>query len=1124
MTRASASENLAVPMSEAGAVPTGYTGTGSAGTGVDYYYYADGSTDEGKTFAAGTLYVKGTGAEDCAMTSASAASGYAWYTFNAKKVVVENVPSITTKAFGDNMSLEEVVLSGVTTLGSKVFSGSLNVKKIDLGEEMTSWDSVVINLPRLTHIKIPASVTALNNMNLFKGCSNIRDIAIAYTGEDDFIINKLIPTSWPLKRANFYVTDLEGKAATAIKTTFAGTEEGTLKEGYTINTMDKYEQKVEKELEISAEEKQCYLGETPKLDITKNTTGSDVVNQSYFTYSSRLGTITAKTESDVEVTVGSFYAYALVEGNDSTFASVSNISKVIMAAAYEYTLQDGVLTLQAADGMTSAVIPTMTGSAAPWYADKDTITKVVIKNTISKLGGSLFSGYTNLTEVEFEDGSILTSIGSSIFYNTGLTSVALPDSLTSIGSDAFNGCASLTSVTLPKELKTIEDNVFSGTGLTSIQLSDSITRIGSNAFQKTPLTSITLPDGLTEIGSNAFNGTSLTSVTLPDGLTSIGTAAFSGVGLTAVTIPDSVTSLGDSAFKNTQLTTLTIPENVTGTVVLGSIPTLTELYIYGNCEISLKSETTMRTTLKKVVYGRNVETIPENAFYQFTELTDLVMEEGCALKSIGAEAFEFSGLTGELYIPGTIENIGKMAFYSTSLERVVIGDSEKDISIATQAFTGSLLSEVVIKNAGLLRCEDNIVKSDADSCTILLYASDITNLDGSALTATPIQYSEKITCKLTQETAYATLSKRYETISPKPVIELLVTGVQTTEDGVQYVADYAENVITIVGYTGDAAEIIIPESIADMAVVKIGINAFKESGVTKVTLPASVTEIASGAFEGCSSLTEINLGLVVVIGDRAFRSVPLSSVTFSEGLVSIGEYAFNGGLKGDIILPDSVQSIGKHAFNGCGPEEGVCTIKLPANENYTKIESGTFANIAANTVVIPSTITEIGETGLNKPGYRGIKRGTHVLKLEAESLTTIPEGLGSYVFIANRDCDTYRALQNAGYTVVSSNQEAKTELTNVLDAAEKRLAECVKTDYKEENLTVLEQSIRVGKNVLENEESSLEDYLVSAGSISVADNDFYRSPESAAIEVKALRDRVAEIEQQYVPDDYTEET
>ena len=116
-----------------------------------------------------------------------------------------------------------------------------------------------------------------------------------------------------------------------------------------------------------------------------------------------------------------------------------------------------------------------------------------------------FSGAASLTSVTF--GSGLTSIGTSAFQNTALTSVTIPDSVTSIGGRAFSGAVSLTSVTFGSGLKSIAERAFQNTALTSLTIPNSVTTIGSYAFQGlTSLTSLTLGSGITSVGYNSFEG------------------------------------------------------------------------------------------------------------------------------------------------------------------------------------------------------------------------------------------------------------------------------------------------------------------------------------------------------------------------------------------------------------------------------------------------------------------------------------------------------------------------------------------------------------------------------------------------------------------------------------------
>ena len=148
----------------------------------------------------------------------------------------------------------------------------------------------------------------------------------------------------------------------------------------------------------------------------------------------------------------------------------------------------------------------------------------------------------------------VTSIGYWAFDGcTSLTSVTIPNSVTSIGSYAFRGCSGLTSVTIPNSVTSISSYAFDGTGWYNNH-SDGVLHLDNwlICYKGTmpANTSVIIKDGTKGIASNAFSGCSgLTSVTIPNSVTSIGDYAFRGCsGLTSVTIPNSVTSIGYWAF------------------------------------------------------------------------------------------------------------------------------------------------------------------------------------------------------------------------------------------------------------------------------------------------------------------------------------------------------------------------------------------------------------------------------------------------------------------------------------------------------------------------------------------------------------------------------------------------
>ncbi|MEE0977556.1 MAG: leucine-rich repeat domain-containing protein, partial [Bacteroidales bacterium] len=331
------------------------------------------------------------------------------------------------------------------------------------------------------------------------------------------------------------------------------------------------------------------------------------------------------------------------------------------------------------------------------FMDCHSLTSVTIPNSVTSIGEWAFEGCISLTSVNI--GNSVTSLNYGVFDSCiNLTSVTIPNSVISIGKQAFNDCYSLTSVTI----------------------GNSVTYIGKWAFEDCySLTSVTIPNSVTSIGEQAFRYcTSLESINLSDNITSIGRNCFdSCINLTNGNIPTSLSVIDTSVFRYcTSLTSVTIPNNINS--------------IRGWAFMGCKN-------LSDVTIGNNVSSIGYAAFAYCDSLTTVTSFANNP-PALGEFAFYDIGSPSTLYPPYGYSYFYKNSDWKDWFDCIVM-DTTIYATIAqgeTYLLNGQELSQSDVYTANVLSeagCEINL------TLVLDVIASDNIGADYSSLSQTSLE-------------------------------------------------------------------------------------------------------------------------------------------------------------------------------------------------------------------------------------------------------------------------------------------------------------------------------------------------------------------------------------------------
>ncbi|UKK61349.1 leucine-rich repeat domain-containing protein [Prevotella communis] len=300
------------------------------------------------------------------------------------------------------------------------------------------------------------------------------------------------------------------------------------------------------------------------------------------------------------------------------------------------------------------------------YSGSVTIPREVIymnrTRKVTSIGDAAFAGCKDLNSLSIPNS--INSIGKQAFYSCAFTKFVIPENVSHIGSGAFQYCLLMTDVTIPSSVTEIGGGAFYDcSGLTGVHISSiedwckihfDMDYVGTNPthyahhlyINGSEVTDVIIPNSLTSINDGIFDGCSeLASVTIPDGVTSIGKYSFNGCKkLTSITLPSGVVSIGDCAFQEcSNLESINLPQKIT-TIGYSA---------FSGCE-----------ALKSIVIPDGVTEIMDATFYHCVNLASVILPN--SLTSLGTQAFGDCSSLESIIIPRNVTNISQFAFQNCS--------------------------------------------------------------------------------------------------------------------------------------------------------------------------------------------------------------------------------------------------------------------------------------------------------------------------------------------------------------------------------------------------------------------------------------------------------------------------
>lgn len=523
-----------------------------------------------------------------------------------------------------------------------------------------------------------------------------------------------------------------------------------------------------------------------------------------------------------------------------------------------------------------------------------------LPDTVTEIGAFAFADCTSLKDFTIPDG--IKSIGEEAFYNSGITSLVVPESVETIDKLAFSHMANLTNATFPagcgitfsdcKNLKTAKitgnptviDNYmfYECSQLTDFEIPGSVKKIGYAAFYNTALKEAVIPASVTEIDDWAFGECqNLEKAVLSDGLKSIGGAAFYECPeLTDSNIPDSVTTLGDFAFGwCPKLKDMTIPDTIDnfGKCVFANTPGVTidtsrKYFIPTVDGIKDLPYTGSEVTQPDMEITVNGVTLKEDSDYEVSYSSNT--EIGMATMDINFKGQYVGHLTrtfNVVQIEMSDENITVAGIHNTRYTGKKIVMSKLAVQAGGRTLIPGTDYTVAYKNNLNPGTAEITIAGKGNYTGTVVKTFNILILKGSTYTVGTMKY--KVTNAATDGKGTVAIMGTVKAKTDRTFTLLSVPGTVKI-GGITYNVTMV-NVGAFSGYT------YLKKVVIGNGVKAIGSNAFYGcKSIASIIIGRGVTAIGGKTFYGCSKLASISVlsSSIKLIGKETFTRIAAKPV------------------------------------------------------------------------------------------------------------------------------------------------------------------------------------------------------------------------------------------------------